>query len=462
MCILGSYDFLRWVSVADILLYFTLFFLRWSSMLVKKLPRSMLTYLLMITFGIGSWVAVNGIWAEVSILVIVTPECSKFPALIVLIIQVANIGPLIYTIIKYFFLRSKWRLHQFKFDAGVIMILIGIGVASTVLLSLFWNRNLQIFGSLHSVALLVLIFFLALVDCTSSVVFIPFMKYFHEVYLSALYIGEGMSGVLPTIFSLVQGSVRNGLKCNSTGIYDGYKSLGVHFSPTVYFLCLSAMMVICGVSFLSIILLPQVRSQMVNNETISGPTTSSQNGRNVYCESDSDLSDDNFDHIKLRKCCHEPVDESPSGNNSDKETLIAVTEHSFSFKKIIKILYSYAVLYICLGLLSMLSNGALSAISAYAFLPYGNSVYHIAVNLGLLTAPVISLVFLFFPSKSKVITAMTTAIAFLLGIYIIDMAVMYPTPLLMTQLIGKILIVSSIKYILAINYERFMPKFYIL
>jgi len=414
--------------------------------LSQRVPPSFLTYLLVITFGIGSWVAVNGIWAEISVLVIVTPECSKFTALIVVIIQIANIGPILYAIAKYFFVRSKWKLHQFEFDSGVILILVGIGIASSILLSIFWNKNSYIFGSLHSVALLVVIFFLALVDCTSSVVFIPFMKYFPEIYLSGLYIGEGMSGILPTLFSLAQGSVKNGLSCNSTEYYEDYKLLGIRFSSTIYFLILTAMMVLCGLSFLSIILLPLVRRQMVYGMSTFEPNA-------VGCEESSDLSDSGGD-FRLRRCCLEKSNKESSSslvtpsshqsNNFSVESHIIIQEPHFTLRKILTILYKEAVLYLCLGLLSLLSNGALSAVSPYAFLPYGNSVYHISVNLSLLATPLMFILFLIFPSKSKVVSVMITAIAIILGIYIIDIAVMYPKPLLINSVMGAILIVSYI------------------
>ena len=354
----------------------------------------------------------------------------------------ANIGPILYAITKYFFLRSKWKLHEFKFYSVVILTLVGIGIVSSILLSALWNRNSYIFGELHSVILLILVFFLALVDCTSSVVFIPFMKYFPNIYLSAIYIGEGMSGILPTVFSLAQGSVKKGLSCNSSELNEDYRLLGIRFSTTVYFLTLSASMALCGLAFMSIIWCPHVRRQMVRRK---------MTGLNaIWQERSSDLSDTNGN--RLRRCCHE------ESNRESSSSLVTPTSHQsnnlsednviqdphFSFRKILTILREEAVLYICLGLLSLLSNGALSAVSPYAFLPYGNLVYHIAVNMNLLATPLMSIFFLMLQSKSKVISVMITAIALLLGIYIIDIAMMYPTPLLITGAMGKILIVSYI------------------
>ena len=197
----------------------------------EKLPNSWLTYSLVCLFGIGSWVAVNGIWAEISILVISTPECDRLPAVLVVIIQLANIGPLLYGCIKY--VCYRYGLQKVYLERGSIILLVLLGFVSCILLSLLWNHTLPVFGSEHSVTLFILTFFLSLVDCTSSVLFIPFMKHFPVVYMSALYIGEGLSGLLPSLFALSQGSVNNSISCNGT--YIGHENLGIRYSPKVYF-----------------------------------------------------------------------------------------------------------------------------------------------------------------------------------------------------------------------------------
>ena len=57
----------------------------------------------------------------------------------------------------------------------------------------------------HSTALFVLVFFLSLVDCTSSVLFLPFMGIFKDIYLNSYLVGEGLSGFVPSIAALAQG-----------------------------------------------------------------------------------------------------------------------------------------------------------------------------------------------------------------------------------------------------------------
>ena len=62
--------------------------------------RVLLVDILAILFGISSWIQINGLWVETPILVQRLPEAWKLAAYIVVITQLANIGPIIYTILK--------------------------------------------------------------------------------------------------------------------------------------------------------------------------------------------------------------------------------------------------------------------------------------------------------------------------------------------------------------------------
>jgi riboflavin transporter 2 len=70
---------------------------------VKSDVRVFLIDSLFVLFGISSWVAINGLWVETPILVQRLPEAWNLASYIVVIIQLANIGPIIYSIIKFKF-----------------------------------------------------------------------------------------------------------------------------------------------------------------------------------------------------------------------------------------------------------------------------------------------------------------------------------------------------------------------
>ena len=485
----------------------------------KRLPKSPLTYFLFCVFGIGSWVAVNGVWAEISVLTLTLPECYKLPAYLVVAIQIANVGPLLYTFVKYLFQRCGGVSKQIHLERVTVALIVAIGVAACVLLALFWDAKAPLFGgSSKSVTIIVLTFFLALVDCTSSVVFIPFMKHFPEEYISALYIGEGLSGVLPSAVALSQGFVNNSLQCE--GSYPGHRALGIHFSPNIFFIFLAAMMVVCGLAFLAINVLPPVRKHMVTykyiqfkikgnsraNTPAASEATLQPHERRLIFGSDedeeeeimvegdggqgspgdpatvdgevhveTDLSDD-ADGIETPPSSMTPPPDksmeqgSPKGiavsitssvkfqsnvtkrQNSKIQTRVASglvltparfrTAPSFSFYNILIIVWKNLTIFVCLALLNLMTNGVLSAVSSYSFFPYGNDVYHLAINLALLANPVMSLVYVLVPYKSRDLTALMTAVALILGIYVMTIAALSPDPPLKDHILGKVIAVS--------------------
>ncbi|XP_016056035.1 PREDICTED: solute carrier family 52, riboflavin transporter, member 3-like [Miniopterus natalensis] len=159
---------------------------------------ALLTHLLVCAFGMGSWVAINGLWVELPLLVLELPEGWYLPSYLTVIIQLANVGPLIFTL-----------LHHFRpgclSEVPIIFAVLGVGTVACTLLAFFWNVT-WVQGSPHSITFMVLTFFLALVDCTSSVTFLPFMSQLSAHYLTTYFVGEGLSGLLPALVALAQGS----------------------------------------------------------------------------------------------------------------------------------------------------------------------------------------------------------------------------------------------------------------
>lgn len=434
--------------------------------IVSKLPSSFLAFVLFCVFGVGSWVAVNGIWAEISILSLTLPECSRLPAVLVVVIQVANVGPIAYTLTKIAIQRSRWSSKQYYLEVSTVFLLVAVGLTSCVCLTVFWDRTTVIGGQKHSSSLFTILFFLALVDCTSSVVFLPFLKHFPSEYIIALYIGEGASGVLPTAIALSQGSVNNSIS-SCIGFYPGHTQLGLRFSPNIYFLFLAMMTLLCGLAFLLINCLPTTRKLMIPfskcNE-ISYETISPEESENIL---DEDEPGDDDMHTPLTRTPTTDQKRDSDGEVcrvgptvSRRRSEIQEIKHAFtgtansamvdetalslrdSVVTVLKILWTNKTIYVCLALVNFITNGALAAISSFAFLPYGNEVYHLAVNLGLLATPLMCVVFVFLPHKSPVFTAVLTALACLLSIYILSLALLSPTPPLYSEISGKIIVVS--------------------
>ncbi len=65
--------------------------------------RVILIDVLAALFGISSWVEINGLWVETPLLVERLPEKWNLSSYIVVITQLANIGPIAYSILKFNF-----------------------------------------------------------------------------------------------------------------------------------------------------------------------------------------------------------------------------------------------------------------------------------------------------------------------------------------------------------------------
>ncbi|XP_047655959.1 solute carrier family 52, riboflavin transporter, member 3-A isoform X2 [Tachysurus fulvidraco] len=159
---------------------------------------SLYVHVLACAFGLGSWVAVNGMWVELPLIVNVLPERWELPSYLTVIIQLANIGPILVTLVhKLYPGRVRENL--------VVYAMLTVGILACILLTVFWKKTTMILGQPRSTAFFIIIFFLSLVDCTSSVTFLPFMMQLPARYITTYFIGEGLSGFLPGLVALAQG-----------------------------------------------------------------------------------------------------------------------------------------------------------------------------------------------------------------------------------------------------------------
>lgn len=157
----------------------------------------LLVHLLVILFGMSSWIAINGLWVQTPLLVDRLPESWDLPFYIVVITQLANIGPITYSFLKRYPIRYL--------EIRSIHCIMASGTMACLLLAMFWHVTAPIGHSEKSIVFLIMTGILSIVDCTSSVLFLPFIANYRRQYLSSLLIGEGLSGVVPSFAALVQG-----------------------------------------------------------------------------------------------------------------------------------------------------------------------------------------------------------------------------------------------------------------
>ncbi len=98
-------------------------------------------------FGLGTWLCVNGLWVELPLLVQVLPESWTLPSYMAVIIQFANLGPILYTILHSYF-------PSLVTEKRAIYFVMGLALVALLLLVQYWMKVLSIFGVDHSVAFL--------------------------------------------------------------------------------------------------------------------------------------------------------------------------------------------------------------------------------------------------------------------------------------------------------------------
>lgn len=336
---------------------------------------ALLIHLLACAFGLGSWVAVNGLWVELPLIVNKLPEGWDIPSYLTVIIQLANLGPLLVT------LMHKLCPGRLK-ESIVIYIILSIGILSCVLLAFFWDETTMVAGAPRSTAFFIITFFLSLVDCTSSVTFLPFMMQLPANYVTTYFIGEGLSGFIPGLVALAQGVGM--AKCvnasqtsgNLTGNEDLWsvqtQYLPPNFSTEVFFFFLAAMMCTSLGAFSALNRLPRTFELSTENlvpDTVASVSFGLDNpavvmdGQGAKCHSE------------------EMVQSRP---------LLAKTEHS---------VYQLTFIYFLVVWVNGVTNGLLPSVQTYSCMPYGNLAYHLSAALASVANPLACVVAMFFPKR---------------------------------------------------------------
>lgn len=407
---------------------------------------SWLIHLLTCAFGTGSWVAINGLWVELPLIVNELPESWFLPSYLTVIIQLANTGPLFVT------LMHKFAPGKLK-EAVVIYTIVSLGFIACFLLAFFWKEKTVIAGELHSTAFLIITFFLSLVDCTSSVTFLPFMMQLPSRYLTTYYIGEGLSGLLPGLVALGQGvgmakcinvTVNTTMDTGMEG-EDIYKIetqyLPANFSPEVFFFFLSAMMVVCLTAF----------GFLTRFAQKLGSSTVNLMDDQMACAT-SAVPETQFDTISLGGESQGVIELQVQDSKTHSEEV--------QEKKGCDIKYStiqYGFIYFLVAWVNALTNGVLPSVQTYSCMPYGNTAYHLSATLGAMANPLACIIAVFLPSRSLTLLGSLSFIGTGFGAYNLAMAALSPCPLLQNSDVGvAIIVLSWIFFIGTLSYTKVM------
>ncbi|XP_019959942.2 riboflavin transporter 2 [Paralichthys olivaceus] len=390
---------------------------------------SLLTHILACLFGMGSWVSINGLWVELPLIVPQIPEGWYLPSYLSILIQMANVGPLFVTL-----------MHRFRPGAlnetAVIYAIIGLGTLASFLLGFFWKETVVVAGVPRSVALLVLTFFLAAVDCTSSVTFLPFMMRLKPQYLTTYYIGEGVSGLLPALVALIQGvgvvhclnnTVSLNHSLNSSVTFDLQAQYQpANFSAEVFFFFLSAMMLVSLVAFLLLNYHPAVAREHSSGRYTNGVKDESQKNRK-WAE-------------------QKPMMDTCEPANQKRRSSFGTGAYSW-----MQVFYIFVIL----AWTNALTNVVLPSVQSYSCMPYGNNAYHLSATMAAVSNPLACFIAMFLPIRSLLLMAALTVVGTGAGAYIMGMAVLSPCPLLVNDTSGGVIIVLAwIVFVLTLSYVK--------
>lgn len=355
--------------------------------------RSLIVDLLAICFGIGTWLSVNGTFIQLPLLVNEAPEGWSLPSYLSVMVQIGNLGPLLYTLYQKY---SPWKLN----DGWTIHAVLAVGTIACILTAFFYSRTAIVFGNEHSVALLILTIFTALNACTSSVLFMPYMGRFKQQYMVTFFIGEGLSGLLPSVTALIQGIGDSGncvlVNVTETGqeIYELQKEPPL-FDTKVFFLILFGLMVLSYVGYTLLNTLPVARREYAEVTVTKG---------NNYAYNQEDNGPQKIQ--QLSRC-------------------------------------QYAGMLCLIGTISMFANGIFGSIQSYSSGPYGAQAYHLSATLSVIANPVACFLAMFLQFTSLRVIYSLSAVAGVLVSYLFTTAVLSPYPPLYDQTIGAVLVVST-------------------
>ncbi len=336
-------------------------------------------------FGLGSWVSINGLWVELPLIVNVLPEGWDLPSYLTVIIQLANLGPLLVTL-SHKFCPGRLREHL------VIYVVLSIGVVACILLAVFWKNTTVILGQPFSTAFFILTFFLALVDCTSSVTFLPFMMQLPAKYITTYFIGEGLSGLVPGLVALAQGVGMS--KCvNVSHVSDNLTDPGPpiftmetqylppNFSTEIFF------------SFLAVMTAISLGSFIILNRM---PRTFELSTENLVPDIDAVAT--------VCRGLEDPVDPSLKTNSPEGEEKMRNTA---LLSKPLHSGYQLAFIYFMVLWVNGATNGLLPSVQTFSCMPYGNMAYHLSAALSTVANPVACIIAMFFPKRYLYFTLIT-------------------------------------------------------
>lgn len=278
--------------------------------------------------------------------------------------------------------------------------MLAAAACATIALSFLHSWTSIVFGKEHSTALLSLMFVTALVGCTSSVLFTPYLRNYREIYLVSYLVGEGLSGFVPSAVALIQGVGSNPQCVNVTKPGSGHLEFvpvnsEPRFSSQTFFIFVGVLLCLSFLAFLSLNVLPVALSERVRLQS--------------------------------------SMEALPT------DTIAPPSYKTNSGWKMPKHIYYY--LLVMMALVCLLGNGTLPSIQSYSSLPYGSVAYHLTVTLSSIAGPLAMSLGFFVKAPAVKLLNTLIAILLVLSCFIWYLAISSPHPPLQHTWMGEFLVV---------------------
>lgn len=313
-----------------------------------------------VIFGSSTWFSTNAVWLELPILTQRLPEGWSLPSFLSVIVQIACIGPLIYSIF--------FKCIKIRFSSGILItLLLFFCTICSFLTSIYWSNVVTIFERKISFPLMILVFGMALVNATSNVLFMPYMASFDTSLLNAFFLGMSFSSLIPSLISLSQGTGRYECVKNKNSTMYVPEYYDPSFSAATFFQLSTGWLVITIAAFLYL--------EKKYRERRSLPVESDdEEGMNEM----SQLNDDTEKQ-------EQEVDKS------DTKTFI--------------------IQLFLLALTSAQNNAIIPSLSSFVALPYSQTTYHLTLALSSISAPVACILPFFLNTSSLLIHVFLTILS---------------------------------------------------
>lgn len=417
-------------------------------------------FVIIMLFSMSTWVDVVGIWVEVPLLVNTLPEGWGLPAILTIIIQCANIGPATYALFFIFKAQSsaaisfvKIRNLYLSVDVVVSFIIIVIATLSIFSMCFFWKYTVVVAGNPRSIPLFILVSTTALVSCMSSVVFLPYMARFSAVYITAYYIGQGLSGLLPGFVGLIQGTGQEPVCINTTvNVFNETTnssvtrtSLEPYYKPPLFSVDCFLGFIVCLliVSLVAFYLLNF--AEFCKREMVVDIVASVKNDKNEdFEESQLPFTSNAIEEMPRTSLeSDKTVAESDLAIPDSQDVALKqeMSEDTKASQPSSIGFHPFVLLLMMVAVVNAMTNGIIPATQSYTCLPYGSLVYTLSVRLSSVASPLASLSSMFLPRPSVRILFFLTSIGVLISVFHLTLAAQSPTPIMKGQRIGDSVVV---------------------